>query len=211
LDGTKLGWANSFIKLSRHEIKFGIDSILDTAATPQRLKQWGVKDYRFGKHECFARKRREPLDTFWDIATWPWEKPKVHSIESHGGMRKFYKPQGRMRWNIRNLSNRKCITDGRPRQESARLPADTTKFLFNDIVLINESTKDIIIGELTCPMEASMTYRHETKTKKYYDLANRIAEKGCRGLVGKSLRKFLTALKLPKKIIKETLTEALHI
>ncbi len=44
-----------------------------------------------------------------------------------------------------------------------------------------------------------------TKTKKYHDLANRIAEKGfavrffafevgCRGLVGKSLRKFLTAL-----------------
>jgi hypothetical protein len=42
-------------------------------------------------------------------------------------------------------------------------------------------------------------------TKKYHDLANRIAEKGftvrffafevgCRGLVGKSLRKFLTAL-----------------
>jgi hypothetical protein len=66
-----------------------------------------------------------------------------------------------------------------------------------DIVLINESTKDIIIGELTCPMEACMTHWHETKTKKYHDLANRIAEKGftvrffafevgCRGLVGKS-------------------------
>jgi hypothetical protein len=45
-------------------------------------------------------------------------------------------------------------------------------------------------------------YWHETKTKKYRDLANRIAEKGftvryfafevgCRGLVGKSLRKLL--------------------
>jgi hypothetical protein len=43
------------------------------------------------------------------------------------------------------------------------------------IVLINESTKDIIIGELTCPME---TYWHETKTKKYHDLASRIAENG---------------------------------
>jgi hypothetical protein len=47
-----------------------------------------------------------------------------------------------------------------------------------DIVLINESTKDIIIGELTCPMETRMTYWHETKTKKYHDLANRIAERG---------------------------------
>jgi hypothetical protein len=28
-DENKVGWANSFIKLSRHEIKFGIDSILD--------------------------------------------------------------------------------------------------------------------------------------------------------------------------------------
>jgi hypothetical protein len=44
-------------------------------------------------------------------------------------------------------------------------------------------------------MEARMTYWHETKTKKYQDLANRIAfEVGCRGLVGKSSRKFLTAL-----------------
>ncbi len=87
-----------------------------------------------------------------------------------------------------------------------------------DIVLINESTKDIIIGELTCLMEARMTYWHEAKTKKYHDLVNRIAEKGftvrfftfevgCRGLVGKSLRKFLTALELPKKIIEETLTD----
>jgi hypothetical protein len=32
------------------EIKFGIDSILDTAATPQRLKQWGVNNYSSGKH-----------------------------------------------------------------------------------------------------------------------------------------------------------------
>jgi hypothetical protein len=37
-----------------------------------------------------------------------------------------------------------------------------------DIVIINESTKDIIIGELTCPIEARMTYWHETKTKKYH-------------------------------------------
>jgi hypothetical protein len=49
-----------------------------------------------------------------------------------------------------------------------------------DIVLINESTKDIIIGELTCPMEA---HWHETKTKKYHDLANRIAEKGFHSLL----------------------------
>jgi hypothetical protein len=112
-DGNKLGWANSFIKLSRHEIEFGNDSILDTAAIPQRLKPWGVKDYRSGKHVTtsvsFARKRREPLDTFWDIATWPWEKPKVHSTESHGGMTKFYRPQGRKLWNIRNKSKRKGI------------------------------------------------------------------------------------------------------
>jgi hypothetical protein len=41
------------------EIKFGIDSILDTAATPQRLKQWGVKDYRSGKHVIDDLQERE--------------------------------------------------------------------------------------------------------------------------------------------------------
>ncbi len=46
--------------------------------------------------------------------------------------------------------------------------------LKHDIALINESTKDIVIGELTCPMEASMTYWHETKTKKYHKLNYRI-------------------------------------
>jgi hypothetical protein len=43
-------------------------------------------------------------------------------------------------------------------------------------------------------MEARVTYWHETKTKKYHDLANQIAEKGLTvrffalevGLVGKS-------------------------
>jgi hypothetical protein len=77
---------NSFIKLSRHEIKFGIDSILDTAATPQRLKQWGVKDYRSGKHDIctLGKKEKGTLGhILGDIATWPWEKPKVHSTESH--------------------------------------------------------------------------------------------------------------------------------
>ncbi len=56
----------------------------------------------------------------------------------------------------------------------------------------------------TCPMEARMTYWHETKTKKYYDLANRIAEASSLlklAADGKSLRKFLTASELPKKII----------
>ncbi len=88
-----------------------------------------------------------------------------------------------------------------------------------DIILINESTLWWInYRHYPRTMEARMTYWHETKTKKYHDLSNRIAEKGFtvrffafeigyRGLVGKSLRKFLTALELPKKIIEETLTD----
>jgi hypothetical protein len=155
--------------------------------------------------------------TLGHILGQPWKKPKLHSTESHGGMTKFYRPQGR------KLEHSKLI-----KTKGYQLMADLDKnrhgFLQTlrsfdsklkpDIVLINESTKDIIIGELTCPMEALMAYWHETKTKKYHDLANRIAEKGftvrffafevgCRGLVGKSLRKFLTALELPKKIIGE--------
>jgi hypothetical protein len=52
------------------------------------------------------------------------------------------------------------------------------------------------------------------KTKKYHDLANRIAEKeftvrffafevAYRGLVGKSLRKFLTALNFRRRLLKK--------
>jgi hypothetical protein len=114
--------------------------------------------------------------------------------------------------------NERISTDGRSRHDFLQTLQIFDSKLKSDIVLINESTKDIIIGELTCPMEARMTYWHETKTKKYHDLASRIAEKGfairffafevgCRGLVGKSLRKFLTALELPKKISEETLTD----
>jgi hypothetical protein len=58
--------------------------------------------------------------------------------------------------------NERISTDGRPRQESAQTLRSFDSELKPDIVLINESTKDIIIGELTCPMEARMTYWHET-------------------------------------------------
>jgi hypothetical protein len=106
-DGNKLGWANSFINLSRNEIKFGIDSILDTTATPQRLKQWGVKDYRSGKHVIddictLCKKEKGTLGQILGHCNVALGKPKVHSTESHGGMTKFYRPQGRKRWNIRN-------------------------------------------------------------------------------------------------------------
>jgi hypothetical protein len=69
-------------------------------------------------------------------------------------------------------------------------------------------------------MEARMTYWHETKTKKYHDLASRIAEKeftvrfiafevGCRGLVGKSLRTFFNfRRRLLKKL--SPIAQSLH-
>jgi hypothetical protein len=72
----------------------------------------------------FARKRRVPLDTFWDIAKWPWEKPKVHS---HRGMKDR---KGESIGTFETNQNERISTDGRPRQESARLPTDTTKFRF---------------------------------------------------------------------------------
>ncbi len=156
----------------------------------------------------FARKRREPLDTFWDIATWPWEKPKVRSIESHGGMRKFYRPQGRK---LETNQNERISTDGRYRHDFLRKLLSFDSKLKPDIVLINESTKDIIIGELTSPiwrtgmkqrLRNTTTWRTESQKKDSFAF-----EVGCRGLVGKSLRKFLTALELPKKIIEETLTD----
>jgi hypothetical protein len=70
--------------------------------------------------------------------------------------------------------NERISTDGRPRQESVRLPTSFDSNLKPDIVLINESTKDIIIGELTCPMEApgmkrilrnTTTWRTESQIK----------------------------------------------
>ncbi len=74
--------------------------------------------------------------------------------------------------------NERISTDGRPRHDFLQTLRSFNSKLKPDIVLINESTKDIIFGELTCPMEARMTYWHETKTRKYHNLANRIAEKG---------------------------------
>jgi hypothetical protein len=70
-----------------------------------KILKRGKTSFRLIDDICtLCKKEKEPLDTFWGIATWPWEKPKVHSTESHGGMTKFYTPQGRKRWNIRNLS-----------------------------------------------------------------------------------------------------------
>jgi hypothetical protein len=124
-----------------------------------------------------------------------WEKPKLHSTESHAGMTKFYK--GESVGTFETNQNERISTDGRPRQESARLPTDTTKFRFKAqsrhrshqrihqrhhyrrTYLSNGSAHDVLA---------------KWKTKKYHDLTSRIAEKGftvrffafevgCRGLV----------------------------
>jgi hypothetical protein len=178
-DGNKLGWANSFIKLSRHETEFCIDSILDTAATPQRLKQWGVKDYRSGKHV---------ID---DICTLcKKEKATLGHILGHCdvALGKTESSLNRIAWMydkvLRTAREKALVHSKLIKTKGYQLMADLDKnrhdFLQTlrsfdsklkpDIVLINESTNDIIIGELTCPMEARMTYWHETKTKKYHHL-----------------------------------------
>ncbi len=217
-DGNKLGWTNSFIK---HEIKFGIDSILDTAATPQRLIQLGVKDYRSGKHDICTLCKKEKgtlghilghcdvalgkTESSFNRIAWRHDKVLQTTREKALEHSKLIKTKGyQLMADLGTTSYRHCevsIQRSNPTSFSSTNPPKTS-----------------LSGELTCPMEARMTYWHETKTKKYHDKANRIAEKGftvrffafevgCRGLVGESLRKFLTALELPKKIIEETLTD----
>ncbi len=168
----------------------------------------GSKDYRSGKHTLQEREGN------------PW----THSgtlPRGPGKNRKFIQPNRMEAWQSftdHALEHSKLIkTKGyqlmddldKNQHDFLQTLRSFDSKLKPDIVLINESTKDIIIGELTCPLEARMTYWHET------NVANRIAEKGFTvrffafefGCRGKLLRKFLTALELPKKIIKEPLAD----
>jgi hypothetical protein len=115
----------------------------------------------------------------------PGKSRKIHLNGSHGDIKKFYRPQGRKRWNIRiKTKEYQLMADlDKNRHDFLQTLRKFNSKLKPDIVLINESTKDIIIGELTCPMEAHMTYWHETKTTKYHDLANRMVSQSVSSLL----------------------------
>ncbi|KAL0217889.1 hypothetical protein RCL1_008738 [Eukaryota sp. TZLM3-RCL] len=77
-----------------------------------------------------------------------------------------------------------------------------------DIILINGN--NLIIGELTCPMESSLSSRHQEKESKYYHLSSLFHnqrfvvticafEISARGLTADSLFFFLNQLEVPKK------------
>jgi hypothetical protein len=163
-DGNKLGWANSFIKLSRHEIKFGIDSILDTVATTQRLKQWGVTDYRSGKHDIYTLCKKEKgtlghILGYCDVALGKTESSFNRIAWGHDKVLQTAREKALEHSKLIKTKGYQLMADlNKNRHDFLHTLRSFYSKLKPDIVLINEFTKDIIIGELTCPMEAHMTY-----------------------------------------------------
>ncbi len=78
---------------------------------------------------------------------------EIESTVSPGVMTKFYRPLERKRRNIRNYSKRKDINWWPISTKNGKTSRRHCKASIQYVVLINESTKDIIIGELACPME----------------------------------------------------------
>ncbi|KAL0218001.1 hypothetical protein RCL1_008849 [Eukaryota sp. TZLM3-RCL] len=80
-----------------------------------------------------------------------------------------------------------------------------------DIILINGN--NLIIGELTCPMESSLSSCHREKESKYYHLSSLFYNQGfvvticafeiiARGLIADSLVFFLNQLEVTKQYVK---------
>ncbi len=107
------------------------------------------------------------MDTFWDIATWPWEKPKVYSTESHDKVLQTTREKALEHSKLIKTKGYQLMADlDKNRHDFLQTLRSFDSKLKPDIALINESTKDIIIGKLTCPMEARMTYWHEKKDQE---------------------------------------------
>ena len=74
-----------------------------------------------------------------------------------------------------------------------------------DMVLWSDAKKIVLIVELTVPWESNMEWAYERKTTRYSDLQSDCTERGwtckiypvevgCRGFVGQSTIKFLSAI-----------------
>ena len=96
--------------------------------------------------------------------------------------------------------------------------AQVTTKLRPDVILINERKKEVIIGELSVPLESAMESRHKEKAKKYVDIGTEFQSLGfnakicafeisSRGVVSSSLNTFLFEAGLSKKRREETINQ----
>ena len=119
------------------------------------------------------------------------------------------RPAARARGNPQNLlsgaADWKVLVDLR---QILVFPDHITKTrLRPDIVLWSDSTRRLVVGELTVPLESNVLAAHERKSRKYEDLVLECeragwrthffaVEVGCRGFPTSSLSKFLSSLGL---------------
>jgi hypothetical protein len=208
-------WMPHFLKLNETELKFALNSLADTLPTPQRLFQWGVKDYRSG--------RRLISDTCTlcnkECGTLGHILGSCEVALGEEGGRRYTWRHDRILHElvdrvkqVHNANNHWTISNDLPAAANpvsqALQPFNTT--LRPDLVGINESTKKVIIMELTVPMETQIDRWHTTKTEKYRSLVEKMQEEGyevsffavevgCRGLIPPSCVAFLKHTGLKKK------------
>ncbi|XP_041934289.1 LOW QUALITY PROTEIN: uncharacterized protein LOC121697073, partial [Alosa sapidissima] len=101
-----------------------------------------------------------------------------------------------------------------------KIPARiTTTRLRPDMIIVSDSTKQLIILELTVPWEERMEEANERKRAKYQELVEECRsqgwrtycealEVGCRGFAGRSLCKVLTMLGLPGEAKRKAIRSA---
>jgi hypothetical protein len=215
----EIGWAKAFLRLRKNDIKFGIDSLLDVAATPQRLKEWKVKDYRSGRYvvddTCQLCKSAKGtlghILGYCDVALGKRDTEFNRIAWRHDQVLRTLRDNITKHSKLVKSGTFELVTDlGNDKRDHVALMRSFDTTLKPDVILFNESDKKIILGELTCPMEHKMAHWNQFKTAKYEKLVSEIAKRGytvtihafevgCRGLVGNSIQNFLKALHLPAK------------
>ena len=164
-------WKSFIYNFPKGIMKFMLNAFLDTLPTKNNLSRWGKK-----------------LNTKCNLCG---NHETLHHVLNHC---KIMLDQGRYTWRhnsvlriimdtLKDISDQSwkfyCDLDGATKIAGTTIPPDILPTQQRpDLVLINESSKSIIIIELSIPFEQNIHKTHDYKQNKYASLTADLQEQG---------------------------------
>ncbi|KAL0212949.1 hypothetical protein RCL1_006575 [Eukaryota sp. TZLM3-RCL] len=206
-------WLSMLIDLPPSVLKFGMNGILNTLPTAINLKLWKIERKTLDGNktvgsQCFLCGHENATlghvlcycdfilnNGFFNLPKWRHDRVLALLIDLISPFLKEFQLYC-------DLPNHHHYYEALPLVNSNLRP---------DIILINGN--NLIVAELSCPMESSLSSRYREKESKYYHLSSLFLNQGfvvticafeisAPGLTADSLFFFLNQLEVPKKDVK---------
>ena len=170
LEGTHLTWRSIMYNLPRGVLQFAVNASIDTLATNANLKRWGKRN----SAKCDLCGQRETLHHTLNhcptmLERYGW---RHDSILNHlTSLFKTNMPEDTTLHLYADLDSEY--------QGISTVPIDVAITpLRPDIVLVDRSTKNVILFELSVPFECNVYETHQRKVERYRKLISDIEENG---------------------------------